>query len=114
MPSEKKRRPAFRLSKYLDSLSYPVGTAMSVNFKRLGRDMDLLFLEEPAEFYRLLIEVYSGDEESAIFFLRLLAGSLTEKTGLYVDPVEFAEAVKRGDKAKLHRILEAVSRAQRL
>ena len=113
MSSDKTRKPIFRLSKYLDSLSYPVGTAMSINFKKSGRDMDLVFLEEPAEFYRLLVEVYSGDEKSATFFLRLLAGSLTERTGLYIDPIEFAEAVKRGDRAKLHRILEAVARIQR-
>ncbi len=98
----------FRLSKYLDSLCYPVGTAMRVNFEKLGGDLDRLFLEEPAEFYRLLIEVYSGDEEAATFFLRLLASSLAERFGLRVNPEEFAEMIKRGDKVMLHSILEVL------
>lgn len=116
MPSERRGggRLAFKLSEYLDALSYPVGTAMSINFKRLGRDMDPLFLEDPAELYRLLAEVYGGDESSALSFLRLLAASLTERSGLYIDPVEFAETVRRGDREMLSRILEATARAQRL
>jgi len=102
------RRPEFRLSEFLDSICYPTGCALSINFKKRGKDFDKSLLEELAEFYRILVYVLSGDEGSAESFLRLLAECLTERGRVYIDPVEFAESVKKSDKEKVRRIIKTL------
>ncbi|MCS7386840.1 MAG: hypothetical protein NDF55_08945 [archaeon GB-1867-005] len=83
----------FRLSELLDSFCYP-GTILSIHFRRRGRDLDQTFVNEPAVFYRILVDLFSGDEESAESYLRLLAKFLvrqSEKLRRRIDPEEFVE-----------------------
>lgn len=101
----------FSLVRLLDDISYPVGTAMKANFRKYGRDLDRTFLDEPHVFYRILIELYAGDEESATGFLYLLAGTLEERGGLRLDREEFVRAVKMGDKETIRRVIAAYSRS---
>jgi len=95
----------FSLMEFLDEISFPVGTAMKANFKGYGKDLDETFLNEPATFYRILLQLYSGDEASARAFLHLLAATLSEKAGVFIDPVEFAHVVESGDRERLVSII---------
>ena len=103
-----KRDPLRDLMSYI---AYPMGTVLEFHLRRiLGRDPKEVLPENPREYYRALVDVFGG-EGAAIWLIRTALEIASFKTGIYLDPVEFVEAIRRGDREILKRKLEMLESA---
>ncbi len=100
------------LKEIMNRVAYPTGTVIEFHLRRrLRRDPKMVLLEDPKRYYDALLEIFRGEEEAVIWLIKTALEVASSKTGLYIDPLEFIEALRTGDKEVVRKRLSALAKA---